>query len=229
MRDMPGAKSSTTSNTVSPTKSEASTPVSRPAPFQFLQAQEVLKLSEPFWQERPTGGSDRLSTSSAPSSGSTSCELSPNVSSPASDALLCPSASAVPTDTSSGYDSGDNSGYDIIPEDTSPSVRPENPIALAVPTSSHSGTHASSMQVWCWACVEPHDMSTCPEAADDQQRLEAALLMMPPSPTDEERIQARKEQAYQWRMACGECKSYVRTLVLDWTPPGLRVRSEAKP
>ena len=100
-----------------------------------------LKLCERFWQERPTGGSDegRLSTSSTPSSGSISRELSPTVQSPASDAPLCPLASALPA------------GVLLIPADTSPSVRPKNPIALmgqptlAVPTSSHSGTHASSL------------------------------------------------------------------------------------
>jgi hypothetical protein len=67
-------------------------------------------------------------------------------------------------------------------------------------------------------------MLTCPEAAAEQQECEAALRMMPQSPTDEERIQARKEQAIQWRKACGECKSYVRPLVLDLTPPGLRAQ-----
>ena len=100
-----------------------------------------LKLCERFWQERPNGGSDegRLSTSSTPSSGSISRELSPTVQSPASDAPLCPLASALPA------------GVLLIPADTSPSVRPKNPIALmgqptlAVPTSSHSGTHASSL------------------------------------------------------------------------------------
>ena len=100
-----------------------------------------LKLCERFWQERQTGGSDegRLSTSSTPSSGSISRELSPTVQSPASDAPLCPLASALPA------------GVLLIPADTSPSVRPKKPIALmgqptlAVPTSSHSGTHASSL------------------------------------------------------------------------------------
>ena len=71
-------------------------------------------------------------------------------------------------------------------------------------------------------------MSTCPEAAadkqdSDEQKREAALLLMM-LPTDEERIQARKEQANQWRTACRKCESYVRPLVLDWTPPGLRAQ-----
>lgn len=61
-------------------------------------------------------------------------------------------------------------------------------------------------------------MATCSEAAADKLEFEAALLMLPPLPTDQERIQDRKEQTDQWRRACNECKSYASPLVLDWDP-----------
>ena len=149
--------------------------------------------------------------------------------SPASHAPLCPSASAVPAE-----DTGVEWTH-IIPADTSPSVRPENPIALtlavptlavptlafptlAVPTSSHSGTHASSLQVWCWSCLEPHDMSTCPEAAADRLDFEASLLTIRPSRTDEQLNRDREEQANRWRRACTEHKAYVRLVPIEAEP-----------
>ena len=180
--------------TAPPSTPVSPTPQSSAArPFQFLQAQEHarLKLSERFWQERPTGGGDvgRLSMSSAASSGPSSCKSSPTVPSPA-DSPLCP-----PAQQELCLPIGVNG-------DTSPSVRPTALMGepeLAALTSSHSGTHV--LQVGSKACYEPPAMAGCPEAAAEKLELEIAARERPHVPTDQELSQAREERTKQWRAA----------------------------